>query len=365
MPVYFYLGRDLRGQYSEPVFQHESRGIQRICRHLWRSFQNSNDTVAVITNIKAIGSKRKLSPDMVILTRLGIGILELKDHFGQINCSQPKGPWYAGKVKMMDSEGNVAEKAEKPVNPAQQVRTYARVIHEELLSNNPEAWLPGEHNSWQDMKLHTGVCFTNLLADISGCEKTIIKNYPPKKELAEWEILSVLNPASVSSWVFDLRFNLNTGRTGGFHTQHLYPGEVTGLAERFFHGIRWQAMESFLLAHPPIYASLDLLDTSGKTVFRYYLDQDDMLAGRAEGCAIQISPDFHSVSRHHARIIRTNQGIFMEDTQSKHGTLLNGRACKARMPLHHNDILTLGGVCHLRFTQAQPIVQPTSMENTL
>ena len=50
------------------------------------------------------------------------------------------------------------------------------------------------------------------------------------------------------------------------------------------------------------------------------------------------------VSRHHARILVSEQGILLEDLGSKNGTILNGRAVAAPTPLSEGDVIEIGGV---------------------
>lgn len=365
MPVQFYLGCDMQGRYSEPALNHEISGVIGICRNIWRRFGGEPQMVAVLVNIKCIGTGTKLAPDMVVLTELGLGVIELKNYFGAIDCSNPDGPWFAGKKEIMGFRDAVGTKKS---NPAKQVRHYAAIMRRQLLGG----WLPHGAQTWQKMKVHTAVCFTNLLSDTSKCAQDIIQNYPPGRVLEEWERLSVITPNEISDWVYSLRFGLTDGFYGGYHTVCLTPEEVCRLAGRFFHGVPWQAMNHFMLSGPIVYAHLHLLDDDGKSVKTFRLNQEEFLLGRADICEVQFEKEYSAVSRRHARMIHTPVGVQIEDAGSTHGTLINGISCVKLTTLTDGDIISLGSaapgqrLCRLRFNLARKVdISPTLLEKTL
>ena len=65
------------------------------------------------------------------------------------------------------------------------------------------------------------------------------------------------------------------------------------------------------------------------------LEGDKFVLGRNPDCAVVIPVT--SVSREHAVITRSNGRFFIEDKQSRNGTLVNSQAVTARTPLKNND----------------------------
>jgi PAS domain S-box-containing protein len=67
----------------------------------------------------------------------------------------------------------------------------------------------------------------------------------------------------------------------------------------------------------------------------YVLSAQETLLGRDADCGIMIP--LQTISRHHARIVRGDEGVFIEDLRSLNGTLVNGRRIDSRQLLHHGD----------------------------
>jgi pSer/pThr/pTyr-binding forkhead associated (FHA) protein len=51
--------------------------------------------------------------------------------------------------------------------------------------------------------------------------------------------------------------------------------------------------------------------------------------------------DDAGVSRHHVRVVRRGDGLFIEDLGSRNGTLVNGRPITGMAPVHDGDIIVL------------------------
>ena len=84
---------------------------------------------------------------------------------------------------------------------------------------------------------------------------------------------------------------------------------------------------------------LVLLD--GAQPIKYPLYKDEMTIGRIDGADIKI--DSHFISRLHARIFATGNGIAIEDIESKNGVKVNGKLAKSHS-LEHGDLVSLGGL---------------------
>jgi hypothetical protein len=76
---------------------------------------------------------------------------------------------------------------------------------------------------------------------------------------------------------------------------------------------------------------------------KYPLFKETMTIGRADVADIQINNGF--LSRLHARIVTTPQGVFVEDIESKNGIRVNSKLTP-RQVLRHGDIIDFG---RLRF----------------
>ncbi len=71
----------------------------------------------------------------------------------------------------------------------------------------------------------------------------------------------------------------------------------------------------------------------------YLLTADQTLIGRSSGTDLRLTE--HSVSRHHARIIRGDEGFSILDLESSHGTYVNGKKIQQQC-LQHGDRIRLG-----------------------
>jgi transposase-like protein len=76
---------------------------------------------------------------------------------------------------------------------------------------------------------------------------------------------------------------------------------------------------------------------------KYPLFKEVMTIGRADIADIQINNGF--LSRLHARIVTTRNGVVIEDVESKNGIRVNAKQTE-RQALHHGDVVDLG---RLRF----------------
>ena len=73
----------------------------------------------------------------------------------------------------------------------------------------------------------------------------------------------------------------------------------------------------------------------------YPLDKEDMTIGRGDSADIRI--DSHFISRIHARLVATPDGVVVEDVASKNGIVVNSQPAK-RQALRHGDLISFGGL---------------------
>jgi FHA domain len=82
---------------------------------------------------------------------------------------------------------------------------------------------------------------------------------------------------------------------------------------------------------------LVLLD--GEKPIKYPLYKDEMTIGRAELADIRVKSNF--ISRLHARVRTTAEGVIVEDFESKNGIKVNSKIAQQHV-LRHGDVLSLG-----------------------
>ena len=95
-------------------------------------------------------------------------------------------------------------------------------------------------------------------------------------------------------------------------------------------------------ARDPISRVLVYLDA--QQPIKYPLYKPVMTIGRSEKADIHVSDDF--ISRVHARLLSTKDGVVIEDVASRNGIKVNSKQTE-RQILHHGDVLGIG---KLRFT---------------
>ena len=77
---------------------------------------------------------------------------------------------------------------------------------------------------------------------------------------------------------------------------------------------------------------------NGQQVGEYLFEAGRVLIGRALDSEIQVDSRF--VSRHHAQIVSSNEGCFVEDLNSTNGILLNGKPAKKQL-LADGDVISI------------------------
>ncbi len=95
-------------------------------------------------------------------------------------------------------------------------------------------------------------------------------------------------------------------------------------------------------ARLPVSRVLVFLDAAHP--IKYPLYKPVMTIGRSDKADIHVEGDF--ISRVHARLLSTNDGVVVEDIASKNGIKVNSQQTE-RQILHHGDVLGIGKV---RFT---------------
>jgi hypothetical protein len=311
MPVKLYLGHDQQGRPHAYTFTHEENGARRICQYMYDRLEGQKEHYTLIANPCYTGSFLELNPDMVIISELGLGIIELKHHFGEIDCGDPAGPWRAGSV--------VIEAGRGFANPHRQVQSYAEQIRNELIAQN-KRWLPGTPAQLAQIKVHTSVCFTNPLSRLDKCREAAQIQYAPGRALRAWERFSVTHAAEIPNLAIDMRFEVQS-EADWFSSYRLLPGEIDRLAAEFFHARPWQEMESFVReTHEPL-AYLTVIDENRPEMPPFRIEREETLIGRNAGaCNVVIPQNFSQVSNQHLRLIIANRRFYIEDLSSTNGS---------------------------------------------
>lgn len=89
--------------------------------------------------------------------------------------------------------------------------------------------------------------------------------------------------------------------------------------------------------------SLEVL--SGNFIGKKFFIAEDIseaTLGREEGCEFQVEE--YVISRRHAKILKKEGKIILQDLESKNGTLLNNHPMKGEIELHDGDKITLGTI---------------------
>jgi len=70
------------------------------------------------------------------------------------------------------------------------------------------------------------------------------------------------------------------------------------------------------------------------------LVKEEITIGRKEGNTIRLTE--RNVSRHHARLTRSNGSVFIEDLDSYNGVRVNGDKIAARTTMREGDLVEIG-----------------------
>jgi hypothetical protein len=330
MTVKSYVGRDSQQRPWPPDTSHETQATIDIIKRLWQAFNNEEDLFAVVANL------HRPSADMAIIFKRGLGVVELKHYPGRIS-QKSDGVWYAGSTPI-----KAGAKSQGYRNPHEQVQTYAKRIRRALiLSRRQPPLLPGDSTDWECFKFQTAVCFTHPDAIIRDFREALRHRQRPETE--EWEKFTIFKPEEISEWAAALRFEVSKGREDRFEPHCLSPQQILNIAKRLLGGTEWTEIRDLMPTGKP-YAYLTRIEGDYR-VQVVALDREDVCLGRdANSCAVPIPERFALVSRRHALITRTIQGVFVKDL-SKNGTYIDGQRILEENPIQlgHGQKITLGG----------------------
>ena len=350
MTLKIYVSRDSQGQPWPPDYTHENQAVLEILKRLWWVFHPENALYVAVANLHVP------SADLIILTRRGIGVMELKHYYGRIE--RRGNTWYAGPTLIKSGSENLGRR-----NPHEQVQSYTAEIREKLLASRqvPE-WLPGRRSEKEAFKFQTAVCFTHPDADFRRF-KTDLRRQPLPTQT--WEIFTVLDLKDTAEWVASLRFEADQGRERRFEPHTLTDEAMGRIATRLLGGTEWTEVYPLMPTGEP-YGYLTLSEGEQR-VQVFGLDRDDLTIGRDPLCGVPIPERFTRAGRNHARIWRESSKIYLEDLDSTNGTYVNRLQIRGKRELKPGMQITLGGsvpgekICRLEFSMTPP-VKPEATE---
>lgn len=325
MTVSIYVPRDGAGKEWAPDHPHEVEPILGMLRDLWRAYHHLDTFYCVIANM------RLPSADLTIITERGLGVVELKHHYGKIRIDKTSRRWYAGDMPI--HAGSNAN------NPHEQVQAYAQSIRDKFLFTALPKELRRRPEELNEVKFQTAVCFTNPNADVRELKADIGNAQLIRRK--PWEsTFSVITPGEICTWAATLRFGVNLGWERGFEPLRLPPEIIASVAEVVFGGVAWTEAIS-QMPSGEAYGQLVLEQSGGTQVFN--LVNDVTVIGRSPDCDIVLPAIYKRVSKRHCRIFRKLTTVFVEDLESTNGTYIDGNRLQQPTELQHGTVITLGG----------------------
>ncbi len=102
-----------------------------------------------------------------------------------------------------------------------------------------------------------------------------------------------------------------------------------------------------------------LIAQSGKLNSKQWLLEDEVIIGRDADCDLVI--DDRQVSRRHARIYQTSEGVFLEDLNSKNGSYINHKKIEGTAQIFEGDLIQVALIQEFLFISSDATI-PLSEE---
>jgi sigma-B regulation protein RsbU (phosphoserine phosphatase) len=96
---------------------------------------------------------------------------------------------------------------------------------------------------------------------------------------------------------------------------------------------------------------------------RVDLEAEEVVLGRSPECQVVIPPT--SVSRQHARIVRSHGTFFIEDMRSRNGTKVNEQLVSARVELKNGDRIQICDFVALFYDGEHPLPAPSGTDSVM
>lgn len=360
MPVTFYLHKDANFQNISQGESFDAVVKRTIVARLQSAFPDQHDAYAVLLHDDSAQHRTSQLPDLLIISEHGIGIVNLCHESGSIIRSEDL--WYAdGKL----IQGNLHVGAR---NPHEQVQLCAEQIRHHLMTPPEEGtpWLSGRYLTWQDLIFDTAVCFTNPKANFQHIEHG--------EQAKNWERFATFELQGLPYWMSRLAFEENLDRWGSVQNYRLQQRNIDSIVHDLFAATELQHLpdlhgpapelqrpapesqrpspESSRPPHPYGYL---LLKQHDAVVARFILDHETMTVGREPSCDVMVPRQYRLVSRVHANLICTRDGVIIQD-KSRNGIFIEGNRVQQSARLAPGQHILLGGnclvegVCQLEFS---------------
>jgi hypothetical protein len=337
MAVKAYITRDPDGNPWPPVHEHEATAAVGLIQRLHEAVDPEAALYAVFANLQ------QPSADLVVLTELGLGVMELKHYAGTLSVRDTM--WYTD--QKLIRAGTQAD------NPHEQVQTYASRIRGKLVQQLASLWSIDEQHLRDALRVQTAVCFTNPRIRIDPDVRTTIEEQAEQRR-RRWETFRLLTPADFAAWASTLRFGMEQDRSAQFAPYRLQSKQIMRLGKTLFTGDEWTEIRNLMPTGQP-YAYLVLRQTDQEPQI-FPLRATTTTLGRDGGqCQVSVPESYRRVSRMHAKITRVGSIVWIEDVQSTYGTYIDGVPVDEIDQLRPGQRITLGGpdlnerVCALDF----------------
>lgn len=297
---------------------------------------------AIIVNI----GHQEWFADLIVVSEHGMGLMTFQHEPG--NISRDKDVWCAnGQPVTVNSRLGYR-------NPHAKVQQCADKIREKLIKPTGAPWLQGRPITWQDLFFDTAVCFTHPEVKLDLFRKYYTKEVQEGQHVKEWERFSLLERDEVARWIRNLCFEKDLDDLLNVQSYRLTTTQILRIVTDFF-----KAKELPPLPEPQaatVSYGYIVLKEHGEVTARFQLHPGQMTVGRDPEADVAIPKKFINVSRIHARVTCSKNGISIEDC-SRNGTFVNGDRIYVPTPLRPGQHVFLGGnqaldgVCELEFAE--------------
>ena len=339
MAVKAYITRDPQGNPWPPVHEHEARGVIGLIQRLHEALNHEKTMYSIFANLQSP------SADLIVVSELGLGVVELKHYAGQLRVQY--GFWHAGQLKI--------KAGTRFDTPREQVQDYGDRVRQRLIPQISAMWKLPATELQKQLMIQTAVCFTNPWFTIDAQVKDQIAQ-DARSNRRHWENFQVITPDDFTTWVSTLRFGLEKDVAGKFAPYRLTSFQIDDLAKKLFSMHDWTEI-TYLMPSAQPYGYL-LLREHDQVVQHYPLHGTQSTLGRdSTRCTIVVPKAYTRTSRKHLRIVRYGGHVLLQDLESSHGVFVDGTRLSDPIQLRDGQRLTLGGaepsasVCELLFSE--------------
>jgi hypothetical protein len=335
MTVKFMIGADHLHKERENQYAHEFNGVRKISSLLWDKLHSIDIIYFVIRNPSFVAESQIITPDMVILSQLGLGIIELKNDANKIHW-KPKNK--EAHFKQVQRYGQAVWDLLLDIKDGMDISCEEQVDNIALSS-----WLPSTPKLRKQLRLFTTVCYTNDTVDLSECLRMSAQR--PKKgedSEAEWEHFSITTPADIPAWAASIRWEIDLGSKENYRNYQLSSEETERLARMFFNAQDDIDMEKIVTGVRTPHAFLKWEEQPDAKMER--LDREQYILGRnKKTCDILFPGDNLRISNEHLRLTYVNGRYFIEDLSRNGIYLTNGTRILGKQEIVFGQSILCGG----------------------